>query len=159
MESLQREGLFGIALDPSNRWLRYHHVFQELLQTELRRQLAPADIHALHMRASQWLEQHGLIENAIRHALAAASPVEAARIVERHWREELDNERWSALGSWLELIPAAVKRERPEILLALAWVAHFQGRFDLVRLFVAAIDSASRRQYARVRRSSPTSTY
>ena len=50
------------------------------------------------------------IEDAIRHALAAASPVEAAKIVERHWREELDHERWSALGSWLELIPAAVKR-------------------------------------------------
>ena len=72
--------------------------------------------------------------------------MEAAKIVERHWREELDNERWSALGSWLELIPAAVKRERPETLLALAWVAHFQGRFDLLRLFVAAIDSASRRR-------------
>ena len=143
MESLQRDGLFGIALDPLNRWLRYHHVFQELLQGELRRQLPLADFHALHMRASLWLEQHGLIEDAIRHALAAGSPVEAAKIVERHWREELDNERWSALGSWLELIPAAVKRERPETLLALAWVAHFQGRFDLLRLFVAAIDSAN----------------
>ena len=33
--------------------------------------------------------------------------------------------------------------ERPETLLALAWVAHFQGRFDLLRLFVAAIDAAN----------------
>lgn len=32
---LQQEKLFHIALDAENRWFRYHHLFQELLQSQL----------------------------------------------------------------------------------------------------------------------------
>ena len=141
MDLLQREGLFGIALDPLNRWLRYHHVFQELLRAELARRWPASEIEALHRRASCWLEQHGFIESAIRHALAGANPVEAAKIVERHRHEELDRERWRTLETWLDLIPADVKKERLESLLCVAWVVHFSGRRDVLRLIVREIDS------------------
>ena len=41
LESLEREGLFAIALDARHDWYRYHHVFEDLLRQELRADLEP----------------------------------------------------------------------------------------------------------------------
>ena len=111
------------------------------MRAELAKRWPASEIEALHRQASRWLEQQGFIESAIRHALAGASPVEAAKIVERHRLEELDREHWRTLEAWLDLIPADVKKERLESLLGVAWVVHFSGRRDVLRLIVREIDS------------------
>jgi LuxR family maltose regulon positive regulatory protein len=140
MALVREQGLFGIDLDPMRHWVRYHHVFQELLQAELRERWTAAEIEALHARASEWLERHGFIEGAIRHALAASNAVEAARIVERRRMREFEADRWRVVEGWLDPIPAAIKRQRLGSMLALAWIACFQGRYDLLRLLVPTLD-------------------
>ena len=159
MESLQREGLFGIALDPSNRWLRYHHVFQELLQAELRRQLAPADIHALHMRASLWLEQHGLIE---RRDTTCARGGEPGRGGE-------DRRAPLARGARQRAVVGARKLARADTGCRKAGAARNIARVGLGRPFPRSFRFAAavrrgdrfggRRRGRSVRRSSPTYTY
>jgi LuxR family maltose regulon positive regulatory protein len=88
LEDLERANLFVVPLDEERRWYRYHHLFADLLRARLH----PADpdrVPGLHRRAADWAEEHGLIEDAARHALAAGDDVWAARLVERSVDEVL----------------------------------------------------------------------
>src|SRR5262249_9835466 len=63
---------------------RYHRLFAELLQLELRR-AEPALIHELHSAAAGWFTQHGHPVEAIRHAQAAQDWDRAARLLSDQW--------------------------------------------------------------------------
>ena len=127
---LQSRNLFAIYLDPQNQWFRYHHLFQELLQNELRKTFSAEDIANFHMRACIWFETHDFIGEAIHHALQSGDAVFAARIVERHCYSELEEDRWVVVERWLALIPEDISKQRPTILIAKALVASAAQRFD-----------------------------
>jgi LuxR family transcriptional regulator, maltose regulon positive regulatory protein len=84
LHELEESGSFVVALDGSRSWFRYHRLFAELLQFELRRNepTAPA---SLHQAAAEWLAEHGYTLDAVRHARAAGDWGRAARIVSDHW--------------------------------------------------------------------------
>ena len=52
LESVARSNLFLVALDRTGEWYRYHHLFQELLRSELAR-AEPDLIPRLLARASR----------------------------------------------------------------------------------------------------------
>ncbi len=120
---LVKTNLFVVSLDNANNWFRYHHLFQELLQEHLKRQLNPEEVNLLHSRASQWFETEGLITEAIDHAIAANDFEMAARIVEHHRHEEHRHDRWHILKRWLAKLPDSIKKQRPGLLMAQAWRA------------------------------------
>jgi LuxR family maltose regulon positive regulatory protein len=122
LEELRKSNVFTIALDAGRKWFRYHHLFQELLRNELQRDRGPDHVSALHLRASQWFEGEGLIDEAIQHALAAEGTGRAAELVVRHRHDALNADRWYDLAKWLKLIPAAVVQQYPELLMARAWI-------------------------------------
>jgi LuxR family maltose regulon positive regulatory protein len=93
IESVVAGNLFVIPLDTGDKWFRYHHQFQHLLQHELNRRKTPDEIARLHSQASTWFESQGLIEEAIRHSLKAGDVVSAAEIVEQHQQVELNQHR------------------------------------------------------------------
>ncbi len=70
LEKLDRNNLFVIPLDDERNWYRYHHLFAELLQHQLR-QSEPELIPTLHDRAGHWCEVNNYFEAAIEHASAA----------------------------------------------------------------------------------------
>jgi len=59
-----------IPLDAAQHWFRYHHLFAEVLQAQLQRQ-SPDDVPALHRRAALWLNDHGDLLEAVKHAIHA----------------------------------------------------------------------------------------
>ena len=132
VDLLQRSNLFAIPLDASGQWFRYHHLFQDLLQRQLRKRCSPAEIAALHLRASDWFESEGLVSEAIEHALAAKDEERAADIIERHGYDEVSAERWNVVERWLAQLPTEVKKERAELLLTEGWIA--VSTFQLGRL-------------------------
>ena len=83
--------LFVIPLDDHGQWFRYHHLFRELLQSQLENALETDQIEELHIRSSRWFAKNGLIDEAIQHALAAGDAVSAAEIIEqrRHIEHEI----------------------------------------------------------------------
>jgi LuxR family maltose regulon positive regulatory protein len=127
---LREHNLFLISLDREHRWFRFHHLFQGLLRTQLDRRSGVEDAAALHATASDWFERQGLVGHAIRHAMAAGDCVGAAEIFERHRHAELDADRWRNLERWLALLPAEMKRQRPQLLLAQAWTLHDRHQLD-----------------------------
>src|SRR3712207_627433 len=81
LEALERGNLFVVPLDDRRRWYRYHHLFAEVLLAHLMAE-QPDQVPTLHRRASEWYEQNGSADDAIRHALAAGDFERAADLVE-----------------------------------------------------------------------------
>ena len=84
LQDLEEANAFVVALDAARAWFRYHHLFADLLQLELRR-TAPGQVTGLHRVAAQWFAEHGFAVEAIRHAQAAQDWGLAARLLAGHW--------------------------------------------------------------------------
>jgi LuxR family maltose regulon positive regulatory protein len=136
--------LFVIPLDTTNKWFRYHHLFKQLLQNQLRRHCGSEEIAALHSRAGEWFAENDLIDEAIKHALAAGDALAAAQIVERNRHAALDADRWHELGIWLDKLPHEIKQERPDLLLGQAWIqlqiARVAEIFPIIERVEALVD-------------------
>ncbi len=122
LDELRKYNLFTFSLDAHGKWFRYHHLFQELLENELRCVHGPDHVAALHLRASRWFEGEDLIDEALKHALAAEDMERSAELIARHRHAALDANEWWVLDNWLSLIPETVLRQRAELLLARAWI-------------------------------------
>ena len=131
LDWIERSEMFIISLDNRREWYRYHHLFQELLQRRLSAEMASEQINELHLRASAWLEQRGLINEAIHHALAAGDLDLAARQMSAGLREALNREDRPTLERWLRLLPEKMIQRDPGLLMIKAWAFQFMWRLDL----------------------------
>jgi LuxR family transcriptional regulator, maltose regulon positive regulatory protein len=84
LQRLEEAGAFVVSLDARRSWFRYHQLFADLLQLELRGS-APAELPALHDAAAGWYAEHGYPVEAVRHAQAAQDWGLAARVLSDHW--------------------------------------------------------------------------
>jgi LuxR family transcriptional regulator, maltose regulon positive regulatory protein len=80
LQGLQDANAFVTSLDARRSWFRYHQLFAELLQLELRR-VSPPRVGALHRAAAEWYEDHGYAVEAVRHAQAAHDWPLASRLL------------------------------------------------------------------------------
>lgn len=62
----------------------------------------------LHRKAAAWYKEHGLVNDALRHALAAGEAVWAARLLEQHVEEVLRRGEGETLRRWLAALPQEV---------------------------------------------------
>jgi LuxR family maltose regulon positive regulatory protein len=131
LESLEQANLFLIPLDNRRHWYRYHHLFADMLRHRLRR-TQPERVFELHRRAGEWHENHGLVEDAIGHALAAGDAAWAARLVEQNTATVVMRSEGAKLMRWLEALPEELVRSRPRLSVAYAIAALFGGRLDAV---------------------------
>jgi LuxR family transcriptional regulator, maltose regulon positive regulatory protein len=84
LQELEEANAFVVALDVARSWFRYHQLFADLLQLELRRS-GSGEIAALHHTAAHWYADHGYPVEAIRHAQAAQDWGLAVRLLGDHW--------------------------------------------------------------------------
>ena len=84
LQDLEQAGGFVVPLDIRRSWFRYHTLFADLLQLELRRS-EPALLSALHGAAAGWFAGHGYPVEAIRHAQAARDWDLAVRLLCDNW--------------------------------------------------------------------------
>jgi LuxR family transcriptional regulator, maltose regulon positive regulatory protein len=84
LQDLEDANAFVVSLDAARSWFRYHHLFADLLQRELRRS-EPGEVTALHQVAAGWFAGHGFPVEAVRHAQAARDWALAARLLADHW--------------------------------------------------------------------------
>jgi LuxR family transcriptional regulator, maltose regulon positive regulatory protein len=84
LQDLEAANAFTVAVDPGRSWFRYHHLFADLLQLELRR-TEPDQVAGLHWAAADWFAGHGFAVEAVQHAQAAQDWVLAARVLAGRW--------------------------------------------------------------------------
>jgi LuxR family transcriptional regulator, maltose regulon positive regulatory protein len=139
----ERAGLFVIPLDEVRGWWRYHHLFADLLHARLQAERS-GRLPQLHRNAAAWYAEHGLADDAIRHAVAAGEMLWAARLVEQHFDAVyyLHGEA-ATIHRWLSVLPAEVAGSRPRLLLAQAQMAAAAGRVEEVESAADAAERAS----------------
>jgi LuxR family maltose regulon positive regulatory protein len=143
LEHAERAGLFVVPLDEVRGWWRYHHLFADLLRAHLQ-QDQPSRVAELHRNAAAWYEDHGLADDAIRHAAAAGEMTWAARLIEQHFDTVYSLRGEAAtIHRWLSAIPAGLIESRPRLLLAQAQLAAASGRLDAVEPLLDAAEHAA----------------
>jgi LuxR family maltose regulon positive regulatory protein len=131
LDWIERSELFLIPLDNRQEWYRYHHLFQQILQQRLSAVIAPEEMDNLHRRASAWFEEHGFVEEALHHALAAGDFDLVARQMTAGLRDVINRVDRPTLERWLGLLPEEMIQRRPELLMIRIWVLQFMWRLDL----------------------------
>jgi LuxR family transcriptional regulator, maltose regulon positive regulatory protein len=131
LEALERANLFLVSLDEERRWYRFHHLFADLLRASLQRS-HPELVPELHRRAADWCQQHGLIDDAVRHRLGSGDAPSAARLVEEHLDETLRRGEDVILQRWLSVLPEEAVKAVPALCLAQGLMEFHLGHLDSV---------------------------
>jgi LuxR family transcriptional regulator, maltose regulon positive regulatory protein len=139
LERVEQAGLFLVPLDEVRGWWRYHHLFADLLRARLQQQ-RPGRVVALHRAAAAWCEDHGLADDAVRHALAAGDPSWAAQLAELHADAFLLRSEDATLQRWLAALPAGLAASRPRLLLAQARLALLSHRVEAAEVALEAAE-------------------
>jgi LuxR family maltose regulon positive regulatory protein len=125
---LTTTNLFIIPLDDEQKWFRYHHEFQRLLQIQLKKRRTETEIKEIHKRASRWFETHGLIEEAIQHALKADDIQSAVNMVLENRYRLMNSEQWQRLIIWMGMLPPDCFENNPLLLTTKALCHDYCGQ-------------------------------
>ncbi|MDT5307261.1 MAG: hypothetical protein QOE48_2939 [Mycobacterium sp.] len=142
LEKIERENLFVVPLDMSRHWYRYHQLFGELLRTELRRS-EPDLVADLHRRAAAWFETEGLIDEALRHLIAAGDIARSADLIAADWVDEFNGGGLSTISGYLDLLPEEIVLQDPRLCVARAWIALSVGQLDDAAEWIEAVETGS----------------
>jgi LuxR family transcriptional regulator, maltose regulon positive regulatory protein len=142
LREIEHSNGFLMRLDAPGGWYRYHHLFGELLQLELAGIDAAAPAR-LHLAASDWFREHGLVAEALEHASAAGEQRRVATIlVDRH-RDLIRTGQAATVLRWCGELPDELMLELPDIPVAAAIAAGLAGRSEHDRRrFVAIAEQA-----------------
>jgi LuxR family maltose regulon positive regulatory protein len=155
LQELEQAGAFVVALDTQRSWFRYHPMFADLLQSELRR-AEPAEPAALHEMAADWFAEHGFPAEAIRHAQAAQDWERAGRLLADHWLDVSLNGQTATTRELVTSFPADVVTTNPELTAVAAAAELMSGSLEETARYLALAAagagtvSADRRDHFRV---------
>jgi LuxR family maltose regulon positive regulatory protein len=140
LELLERGNLFVVPLDDQRQWYRYHHLFADALRARLLDRY-PDRVPGLHQAASRWHAEHGLLADAVVHAVAGDDVDRAADLVELALPDLRKHRQDRTLREWLRALPDDVVRGRPLLAAFLAWTRLSEGDLDGAQLW---LDDAER---------------
>jgi LuxR family maltose regulon positive regulatory protein len=129
LQELEEANAFVVSLDARRSWFRYHHLFADLLQLELRRS-APGELSGLHGSAAEWYAEHGYPIEAIRHEQAAGNWSRAARLLSDNWFSLEINGQSAMAHELLAGFPTGTVAADAELTALVAFDEMSQGSLD-----------------------------
>lgn len=115
LEKLERDNLFLVVLDASQKWYRFHPLFAEAMQHLAQQRLGEIRLCELSRVASIWYEAHGMLAEAVEAALSAREYSRAADLIGRVIAPRLVQNEYHTLRRWIAQIPEEVLRAYPAI--------------------------------------------
>ena len=103
LRALEDSNLLLVALDRQRQWYRYHHLFRELLHTELERR-EPELVAALHRRAATWSAEQGWPELALEYAQRGGDTERATDLILALAQPTWASGRIDTVLRWMEWI-------------------------------------------------------
>ncbi|HEX6269169.1 MAG TPA: hypothetical protein VFZ43_02950, partial [Anaerolineales bacterium] len=140
LEKLEKANFFLLPLDEQGTWYRYHHLFAEVLQMRLK-QTHPDYATGLHLSASQWYEQAGLMGQAVQHALAAQAFDRVATLIEQVAPTMIQRSELARLLTWMNNLPEEEVQKRPQLALYYGWGLLLSGEFKQAAACLEAIEA------------------
>ena len=142
LETLERTNCFVVPLDRRGEWYRYHHLFGELLRTELERS-EPEMIPALNGRAMTWCIDNGFNEAAVVYGRAAGETDTVAGLIDALALPVHYDGRMETLEEWLGWFSDDELRRYPALAVLGAWVRALTGRPADAERWLALADGAT----------------
>src|SRR6516225_10784457 len=142
LQDLEAANAFVVALDAGRSWFRYHRLFADLLQLELRR-AEPDEVTGLHRQAAQWLAGHEHPVPAIQHAQAARDWVLAARLLADHWPASHLDGQAATVHELLARFPAETRVANAELAVLSAVDELTQGSLEAAERYLGMAERAS----------------
>jgi LuxR family maltose regulon positive regulatory protein len=140
IDTLERENLFVVPLDETRRWFRYHHLFAQVLRSQLAR-TEPDIAPELHARASAWHRLSGSAEEAITHAQAARDLSGAVGLIAQHWFAYADSGRIATVRGWMRSLGDEQIAASPLAAHCAAWAAALSGDQESARRWLPVLDT------------------
>lgn len=119
LKTLERGNLFVVPLDDKRHWYRYHHLFADVLQSQLTLE-QPGQRSDLHRRAAAWFEQQGMATEAIAQAHAAADYQTVGRLLAANIEEFERAGIYASISNWSASLPEEMVQRRPRLAVILA---------------------------------------
>ena len=142
IETLERENLFLVPLDDNRQWYRYHHLFAQLLRSQL--SLDRARPRALAAPARERLAPAaGSTEEAVSHALAAGDADAAVDLIARHWYAYVGIGRTATVREWMRQLGDDRIAADPLAAHCAAWAAALTGDRETVRRWLPVIETGT----------------
>lgn len=124
------EAITTVLLQPSESgWFVYHPLMQECVTGYLERE-DPARLSAVRARAAQWHLQAGLLDTAVRLAVAAGDEQNLGSIMWEAARPTLLHGRARTVQLWLDLVDPVVIDRVAALSLAAAWANVATGQYS-----------------------------
>ncbi len=142
LESLVRSNSFVVPLDRRGEWYRYHHLFGELLRSELERR-EPETVATLNARAMAWCVANDLLEEAVLYGRAAGETAVVAGLVDRLALSLHYGGRLETLEQWLEWFDDDDLVRFPAIAVFGAWARALTGRSADAQRWLSLADGAT----------------
>ena len=140
LAELARSNLLLVPLDRRGQWYRYHHLFRDMLLTQLERR-EPGLLPELRRRAAGWCEQNGLPEEALEYFIAAGDVGEVARLTQQLALPAYRQGRAVTVRRWFRWLEPRGGIEGQPFAAALASLLYaFEGRPAEAERWAAAVD-------------------
>jgi len=130
LEHLDRANLFLVSLDDERTWYRYHHLFADLLRTQLQKTLGTEGVAQLYVRASDWHGAYGSILEAISYAALASDDARVERYIEQNYLELVDRGEQAWLRFWVDKLSRDLVYSRPRLCIYEAYSHSWFGELD-----------------------------
>lgn len=101
LRDMSRSNMLLTPLDRKDEWFRFHPLFREMLNSELRR-TEPEAIPALQTRASEWWAAHGDWDRAIQHAVESGDVTRAGELIWASAPDYMSRGRNASIVAWLD---------------------------------------------------------
>jgi LuxR family transcriptional regulator, maltose regulon positive regulatory protein len=142
LRALEEANFFAVSLDHHREWYRYHHLFRDMLRSELER-LEPELVATLNRRAASWCEENGSPGAAVEYAAAAGDFDELARLISLHSLPFFRSGRVVTVERWFRWFDEAGLLDKYPAVAALgAWVHALRGRPDEAERFAFAVEQS-----------------
>jgi LuxR family maltose regulon positive regulatory protein len=144
LKYLERANLFLVPLDDERIWYRYHHLFTDLLRTQLLSSLGAQGVAQLHVRAADWHAQNGSILEAIDHASMASDDERVERLITQNYMEMMNRGELSWVRSWISQLSKELVYRRPWLCIYEAYSHSWFGELDEADLLLEAAEKRIR---------------
>jgi LuxR family maltose regulon positive regulatory protein len=142
LESLLRTNSFLIPLDRRGEWYRYHHLFGQLLRSELDH-TEPEAVLALNRRAMTWCIDNDLKEAAVAYGRAAGEMDTIAGLIDELALPLFYDGRQQTVEEWLEWFADDDLVRYPALAVYGSWFHLLTGRPDEAARWLALADGAT----------------
>jgi LuxR family maltose regulon positive regulatory protein len=160
LEYLAEANLFLIPLDHTRHWYRYHNLFADLLRQRLQEQCGLLQgseenlIAKLHLRASYWYEDSGLLLKAFDHAVEAKDIDRAACLMQGKGMPLQYRGSVTPILNWLKSLPEETMNARPSLRVAYASTLTMFGKSvdnieELLKKVEGDLESAAKDEISR----------